>query len=174
MENGPAIASLAGGPPLHAAWSLIACDIPDGDAIDLVCLDGSPRPFGWMHVVLFSWEAFVVSWLMPCSADMLCIAEHCPAHRRRLVLCQGPHARLLPHLTTGRLDNICGSAAAGMLVGGSLYAALRKVLFQLTGPGLHSQVRPCNFAGQLQCFDAAAVATTAPGIAFKVLSTCLH
>ena len=28
----------------------------------------------------------------------------------------------------------------GMLVGGSLYAALRKVLFQLTGPGLNGQV----------------------------------
>ena len=29
---------------------------------------------------------------------------------------------------------------AGMLLGGSLYAALRKVLFQLTGPGLNGQV----------------------------------
>ena len=31
---------------------------------------------------------------------------------------------------------------AGMLLGGSLYAALRKVLFQLTGPGLNGQASP--------------------------------
>lgn len=48
-------------------------------------------------------------------------------------------------------------AGAGMLLGGSLYAALRKVLFQLTGPGLHSQVRPTNEQGQkvpLSCYSS--------------------
>ena len=51
--------------------------------------------------------------------------------------------------------------AAGMLVGGSLYAALRKVLFQLTGPGLHGQVRPCQCDWQHAKLSAAAFAILA-------------
>ena len=68
--------------------------------------------------------------------------------RTEMLLRSAAAEAALPHYSRHAVAyDVWGCATAGMLLGGSLYAALRKVLFQLTGPGLHGQVCPDVFAG---------------------------
>ena len=84
------------------------------------------------------------------------------------------HSPFSLHLEIRQVGSVSGVAAAGMLVGGSLYAALRKVLFQLTGPGLHGQVRPCQRARNFAMFWCCCTCINNFSFSSMTLSTCLH